>query len=129
MFSSMSKFHISNPDVTYFTNPSITLFPNDSLDHSCRDSLTSSTNDSTTAPPTESTSSDDFTHVDPTTSESIPSPSPEPVPLRRSTRVSQLPFHLRDYHCYSAIASLHEPNTFSEAKSNPLWQKAMADEL
>ena len=42
--------------------------------------------------------------------------------LRRSRRVTTLPSHLRDFHCFSALASLQEPQTFHEASSNPLWQ-------
>ena len=49
--------------------------------------------------------------------------------LRRSHRVTTLPSHLRDFHCFSALASLQEPQTFSEASSNPLWQQAMKEEL
>ena len=41
--------------------------------------------------------------------------------LRRSHRVTTLPSHLRDFHCFSALASLQEPKTFHEASSNPLW--------
>ena len=49
--------------------------------------------------------------------------------LRRSHRVTTLPSHLRDFHCFSALASLQEPQTFHEASSNPLWQQAMKEEL
>ena len=42
--------------------------------------------------------------------------------LRRSHRVTTLPSHLRDFHCFSALASLQEPQNFHEASSNPLWQ-------
>ena len=49
--------------------------------------------------------------------------------LRRSHRVTTLPSHLRDFHYFSAIASLQEPQTFHEASSNPLWQQAMKEEL
>uniref|UniRef100_A0A2N9J2F8 Integrase catalytic domain-containing protein n=1 Tax=Fagus sylvatica TaxID=28930 RepID=A0A2N9J2F8_FAGSY len=52
--------------------------------------------------------------------------APEP---RRSHRVSTLPSHLRDFHCFSAFATLHEPHTFREASSDPLWQQAMKEEL
>ena len=45
--------------------------------------------------------------------------------LRRSYRVTTLPSHLRDFYCFSALASLQEPQTFHEASSNPLWQQAM----
>ena len=41
--------------------------------------------------------------------------------LRRSHRVTTLPSHLRDFHCFSALTSLQEPQTFHEASSNPLW--------
>ena len=40
--------------------------------------------------------------------------------LRCSHRVTTLPSHLHDFHCFSALASLHEPQTFHEASSNPL---------
>ena len=41
--------------------------------------------------------------------------------LRHFHRVTTLPSHLRDFHCFYALASLHEPQTFREASSNPLW--------
>ena len=49
--------------------------------------------------------------------------------LRRSHRVTTLPSHLCDFYCFSALASLQEPQTFPEASSNPLWQQAMKEEL
>ena len=49
--------------------------------------------------------------------------------LRSSHRVTTLLSHLRDFHCFSALASLQEPQTFCEASSNPLWQQAMKEEL
>ena len=49
--------------------------------------------------------------------------------LRRSHRVTTLPSHLRDFHCFSALSSLQKPQTFHEASSNPLWQQAMKEEL
>ena len=45
--------------------------------------------------------------------------------LRRSHQVTTLPSHLRDFHCFSALAYLQEPHTFCEASSNPLWKQAM----
>ena len=49
--------------------------------------------------------------------------------LRRSHQVTTLPSHLRDFHCFSTLTSLQEPQTFREASSNPLWQQAMKEEL
>ena len=49
--------------------------------------------------------------------------------LRRSHRVTTLSSHLRDFHCFSALASLREPQNFSEASSNHLWQQAKKEEL
>uniref|UniRef100_A0A2N9GUB1 Reverse transcriptase Ty1/copia-type domain-containing protein n=1 Tax=Fagus sylvatica TaxID=28930 RepID=A0A2N9GUB1_FAGSY len=66
------------------------------------------------------------------------SPDSDPAPsaplesstdIRCSTRVRAPPSHLSDYHCYFALATLHEPHTYREASTNPLWQQAMADEL
>ena len=45
--------------------------------------------------------------------------------LRRSHRVTTLTSHLRDFHYFSALASLKEPQIFREASSNPLWKQAM----
>ena len=41
--------------------------------------------------------------------------------LRCSHRVTTLLSHLYDFHCFSTLASLQEPQTFHEASSNPLW--------
>ena len=49
--------------------------------------------------------------------------------LHRSHRVTTLPSHLRDFYCFSTLASLQEPQTFHEASSNPLWQQVMKEEL
>ena len=49
--------------------------------------------------------------------------------LPRSHWVTTLPSHLCDFHFFSALASLQEPQTFHEASSNPLWKQAMKEEL
>ena len=49
--------------------------------------------------------------------------------LYRSSRVTSLHTHLHDFHCYTALATLHEPHSYREASSNPLWQAAMIEEL
>uniref|UniRef100_A0A2N9HBC0 Integrase catalytic domain-containing protein n=1 Tax=Fagus sylvatica TaxID=28930 RepID=A0A2N9HBC0_FAGSY len=80
-------------------------------------------------------SSDESPTADPTFDESpLSAPAANPVNTtapepRRSHRVSTLPSHLRDFHCFSAFATLHEPHTFREASSDPLWQQAMKEEL
>ena len=64
------------------------------------------------------------------------SPAPAPpddhaqdIPPRHSTRVRSVPTHLLDYHCYTALATLHEPHTYREASTDPLWQIVMKEEL
>uniref|UniRef100_A0A2N9GXG4 Integrase catalytic domain-containing protein n=1 Tax=Fagus sylvatica TaxID=28930 RepID=A0A2N9GXG4_FAGSY len=80
-------------------------------------------------------SSDESPTADPTFDESpLTAPAANPVNTtapepRRSHRVSTLPSHLRDFHCFSAFATLHEPHTFCEASSDPLWQQAMKEEF
>lgn len=51
---------------------------------------------------------------------------PEP---HRSTHMRAPPKHLDEFHCYYALASLYEPNSFKEACSHPEWQQAMSEEL
>ena len=46
-----------------------------------------------------------------------------------SHRVTTLLSHIRDFQCFSTLASLQEPQTFREVSSNPLWQQAMKEEL
>ena len=41
--------------------------------------------------------------------------------LRRSSWVTSLPSHLCDFHCYTALTTLHEPHFYREASINPLW--------
>ena len=64
------------------------------------------------------------------------SPAPTPpedlaqdIPPRHSTRVRSIPTHLLNYHCYTAFTILHEPQTYREASTDPLWQIAMKEEL
>ncbi|TYK22169.1 putative mitochondrial protein [Cucumis melo var. makuwa] len=55
-------------------------------------------------------------------------PTPN-TPLCHSIRVKKPSIHLQDYHCFSTIVSLVEPNSYQEASIEPLLQKAMNDEL
>ena len=57
------------------------------------------------------------TDTAPTMDHSSPSDSHA---LRRSHRVTTLPSHIRDFHFFSTLTSLQEPQTFREASSNPL---------
>ena len=58
-----------------------------------------------------------------------PENPPQDIPPRHSTRVRSIPTHLLDYHYYTALATLHEPQTYREASIDPLWQIAMKEEL
>ena len=51
------------------------------------------------------------------------------IPLCHSTRVRSILTHLLDYHYYTALATLHEPHTYHETYTDPLWQIAMKKEL
>ena len=51
------------------------------------------------------------------------------IPPCHSTRVRSILTHLLDYHCNTALATLHEPHTYREASTNPLWQIVMKEEL
>ena len=64
------------------------------------------------------------------------SPAPAPpedlaqdIPSCHSTRVKSIPTHLLDYHCYTAFTTLHEPYTYREASTDPLWQIAMKEKF
>ena len=58
-----------------------------------------------------------------------PTGSSDSHALFRSHRVTTLPSHIRDFHCFSTLASLQEPQAFREASSNTLWKQAMKEEL
>ena len=64
------------------------------------------------------------------------SPTPAPpkdlaqdISPRHSTQVKSNPTHLLNYHCYTALATLHESHTYCEASIDPIWQIAMKEEL
>ncbi|RVW44227.1 Retrovirus-related Pol polyprotein from transposon RE1 [Vitis vinifera] len=59
----------------------------------------------------------------------LPEDPPQDIPPRHSTRVRSIPPHLLDYHCYTALATLYEPQTYREASTDLLWQIAMKEEL
>ena len=43
------------------------------------------------------------------------------IPPRHLTQVRFIPAHLLDYHCHTALATLHEPRIYREASIDPLW--------
>ena len=51
------------------------------------------------------------------------------IPPRHLTQVRSISAHLLNYHCYSTLATLHEPYTYRKASTNPLWQIAIKEEL
>ncbi|RVW94529.1 Retrovirus-related Pol polyprotein from transposon TNT 1-94 [Vitis vinifera] len=59
----------------------------------------------------------------------LPEDPSQDIPPRHSTRVRSIHPHLLDYHCYTALATLHEPRTYREASTDPLWQIVMKEEL
>ena len=50
-----------------------------------------------------------------------PEDPPQDIPPCHSTRVRSIPTHLLDYHFYTALATLHEPQTYRESSTDPLW--------
>ena len=58
-----------------------------------------------------------------------PKDPPQDIPPRHSTRVRSIPTHLFDYHRYTVLTTLHEPQTYREASTDPLWHIVMKEEL
>ena len=55
------------------------------------------------------------------------SPTPTPpedlaqdIPPCHSTQVRSILIHLLNYHCYTALAALHEPHTYYKVSTDPL---------
>uniref|UniRef100_A0A2N9HB81 Integrase catalytic domain-containing protein n=1 Tax=Fagus sylvatica TaxID=28930 RepID=A0A2N9HB81_FAGSY len=118
-FSSHQHFPFISSSMTHiFTDPSIDLYP-DPVRDSAPPSSSSDVPSLVLSPAAGSLDSDPAPSA----------PSESPTDIRRSTRVRAPHSHLSDYHCYFALATLHEPHTFREASTNPLWQQAMTDEL
>ena len=58
-----------------------------------------------------------------------PKDPPQDIPHRHSTGVRSIPTHLFDYHRYTVLTTLHEPQTYREASTDPLWHIVMKEEL
>ena len=64
---------------------------------------------------------DELPHLEPgSPAPAPPENPPQDIPPRYSTRVRSISTHLLDYHCYTALATLHEPQTYREAFTDPL---------
>ena len=73
---------------------------------------------------------DELSHLEPGSPTPAPlEDPPQDIPPRHSTRVRSISLHLLDYHCYTALATLHEPQTYCETSTDLLWQIAMKEEL
>ena len=127
MFSTLSAFQISRSESPYFTDGGVDLFP-DANDSSIQDSSNTLAEAFASSTEDENTPSTCSSHVSLQQVDSNEE-NDTTLTLRRSSRVSQQPSHLQDYHCYSVVAAIHEPNTFWEAQGDPNWQQAMQDEL
>jgi hypothetical protein len=144
-FNSLSKFNTCSTP-SFFTNPSMPLFPHDTSPDSST-ILPIPPADSPVSPLAPSPDVDlalaqtsDLPIATPPADFSVspqaPAPPVDPItdqtpplPLRRSDQVRAPPAHLRDYSCFLAVLSLHEPHTYRETCTNLLWQKAMTEEL
>ena len=49
-----------------------------------------------------------------------PNDHAQDIPPRHSTQVRFIPAHLLDYHCYTALTTLHKPHTYHKASTDPL---------
>ena len=64
---------------------------------------------------------DELPHLEPRSPAlAPPEDPPQDIPPRHSTWVRSILTHLLDYHCYTAFATLHEPQTYREASTDPL---------
>lgn len=128
MFASLSGFQQSS----YFTDLGINLFPDDKMtsevsapaleeDPSPIEASCSPMSADLVSPSSELADSSDHN--------TTLSSSPVSPAMRRSSRVSNPPAYLQDYHCHSVLATVYEPQTFKEAQSDSNWQQAMQDEL
>ena len=62
---------------------------------------------------------DELPHLEPgSPALAPPKDPPQDIPPRHSTRVRSIPTHLLDYHCYTALATLHESQIYHEASTD-----------
>ncbi|GKV50844.1 hypothetical protein SLEP1_g57527 [Rubroshorea leprosula] len=135
MFSSLSNFKVSSShQPPFFTNPSIELFPSDSNVSTSKELYNASPHAPISSVKDDLPAGNALDNFEPSSTSSSVSPVDSTnelvVPfLSPPTRVRNPPNYLRDYHYFPAITSLHEPQSYQDAFSNPLWQQTMQDEL
>ena len=59
----------------------------------------------------------------------LPEDLAQDIPHCHSTWIKFIHAHLLNYHCYTALNTLHEPHTYHETSTDPLWQIAMKEKL
>ena len=73
---------------------------------------------------------DELPHLEPgSLTPAPPEDPPQDILSRHSIRVRSIPTHLLNYHCYTALTTLHEPQTYRKASTDPLWQIIMKEKL
>ena len=64
---------------------------------------------------------DELPHLEPgSPAPAPPEDPPQDISPLHSTRVRSIPTHLLDYHCYTGLTTLYEPQTYREASTDPL---------
>jgi len=114
----LSKFESIPPASTpFFPNSSIALFPSKSE--------ASSPSEFLHTPDAMTISGDEVSLVDPAPATQEPPTSPAPIdnlsPSDCPHRIRNPPQYLRDYHCFSAMLNLYEPQTYKEASNDSRW--------
>ncbi|GKV24463.1 hypothetical protein SLEP1_g34076 [Rubroshorea leprosula] len=132
---------LSSHQPPFFTNPSIKPFPSDSYAGTSDELYNATPHAPTSFVENDLPTSNALDNSEPSSTSSSVSPIDVASNIFESTNelvvpsstyptwVRNPPSYLRDYHCFSTITSLHEPQSYQEASSNPLWQQAMQDEL
>ncbi|GKV10014.1 hypothetical protein SLEP1_g21439 [Rubroshorea leprosula] len=142
MFSSLSNFKVSSShQPPFFTNLSIELFPSDSNVSTSDELYNATPHAPTSSIEDDLPTSKALDNFEPSSTSSFVSPIDVAYDIVESTnelvvpssshptQVRNPPSYLCDYHCFPTITSLHKPQSYQEASSNPLWQQAMQDEL
>ena len=110
MFVELSYFHSSQTTLSVLENfPNESLVPStDTFDPLLDFSL--DIFDASSGQVEDEQVDDELPHLEPGSPAPVPPEDPpQDIPPRHSTRVRFIPTHLLDYHCYTAVVTLHEP--------------------